>query len=64
MLAKSNINYEDIRCKLSFDLTIEIVSGTEFTGNIQIELPTGNIITNGISNYKEVNFNDIIFKRN
>ena len=59
-----DLSYEDIQCKLTFDVTIELVSGTEFTGTITVDLPSGNIITEGTSNYEKTDFTDIIFKRN
>ena len=39
ILANAGIKYEDITCKVSFDITIELVSGTKFTGNISLDLP-------------------------
>ncbi len=64
ILKKAGINYEDIKCKVSFDLNIELASGTTFTGNITLDLPSGNILEAGTSNYEKINFDDIIFKRN
>jgi len=40
MLSKLNLKHEDIKCKVSFDLIIELASGTKFTGNIALDLPT------------------------
>lgn len=64
ILAKAGLNYEDITCKIYFDMIIELVSGTKFTGNIALDLPTGNILTTGTSDYEKTDFKDIIFKRN
>lgn len=40
ILAKAGLTYEDIACKVSFDMTIELASGTKFTGNIIVDLPS------------------------
>ncbi len=64
ILGKNGINYEEIKFKISFDITIEIVSGTKFTGRIEMELPREDITTKGMTDYKKTNFNDVIFKRN
>ena len=39
ILEKAGIKYEDITCKVSFDITIELASETKFTGNISLDLP-------------------------
>ena len=64
ILSKINLGYDDIKCKISFDLTIELTNGTKFTGNIPLELPVGNIVNTGISNYEKTDFKDIVLKRN
>lgn len=40
ILSKINLENKDIACKISFDLSIELESGTKFTGNIKIDLPS------------------------
>lgn len=64
ILSKIGITEDDIKCKVSFDITIEIVSGNKFTGTISLEMPVGNIITAGTSSYEKTDFSDVIFKRN
>lgn len=64
MLSKIGINYEDITCRVSFDVTIELASNTKFTGNISLNLPSGNILEAGTSSYEKTDFRDVIFKRN
>ena len=39
ILRTAGFNYEDITCKVSFDIIIEIASGTKFTGNISLDMP-------------------------
>ena len=64
ILAKSGLNYDNIKCKVNFDMVIELASGIKFTGNIAINLPTGNILIDGTSEYEKRDFKDVIFKRN
>ena len=64
MLSKVGITNEDIKCKVSFDIMIELVSGTKFTGTVTLELPIGDITTSGTTNYEKKDFSDVIFKRN
>ena len=64
ILAKNGIVYNDIKFKISFDIIIELISGTKYTGTVQMELPVGNIIQEGTSNKEKIDFSDVIFKRN
>ncbi len=64
ILSEIGVTQDEIKCKVSFDITIELVSGNKFTGTISLELPVGNIITAGTSNYEKTDFSDVIFKRN
>ncbi len=63
ILSKAGLTNEDIKCKVSFDITIELVSETKFTGTVTLELPIGDVITSGTTNYEKKDFSDIIFKR-
>ena len=64
LLSKMGLTYEDIKCKITFDITIELTDGTEFSGTITIDLPSGDITKTGTSNYEKKDFTDVIFKRN
>lgn len=61
LLNISDVNLDDIKFKLSFDIVIETNLRT-YRGRKTIELPNGNIKENGIDNYLN-NGEDIIFKR-
>lgn len=37
---KFGLTYEDIKCKISFDVNIELASGIIYTGNILLDLPS------------------------
>lgn len=61
LLNKVNILSEDIKTTISFDLIIELESKVSFKTNIQMDLPVGNIETDGYAN-SEITKN-IVFKR-
>lgn len=63
ILGKAGIEYEKIKYKISFDVNIELASGIKFTGNIKLDMPSGDILLEGISKYEKTEFRDIIFKR-
>lgn len=63
LLAKANIKNEDIKCKVSFDITIELKSEKKYKGTITLELPEGNILKNGQESLEITNFDDVVFKR-
>lgn len=64
LLSQTDVNYSELECKVSFDLSIKLKSETIYTGNVVLNLPAGNIIEEGISHYEKTNLKDIIFKRN
>ena len=63
LLAKANIKNEEIKFKISFDLTIELKSEKKYKGTITLELPEGNILKNGQESLEITNFDDVVFKR-
>jgi len=60
LLNRIGINSEDIKAKISFDMTIELESGKTFKSNIVLEIPTGDILTEGVSKQHVEN---LVFKR-
>lgn len=58
-----DVKYEDIKCRSIFDITIELVSGTKYTGTVKLDMPYENILSTGKSKYEKTEFKDIIFKR-
>lgn len=63
LLAKGNANLEDLNYKLSFDIIIETNRNIKYKGTISIDLPTGNIGTEGKAQLEKTDFSDVIFKR-
>lgn len=63
LLAKGNANSEDFNYKLSFDVVIETSRDIKYKGTISIELPTGDVQTQGKTQLEKTDFSDVIFKR-
>lgn len=63
LLAIAGINSEDINIKVSFDLIIETESNHKFKANIVLDLPTGNILEEGVGSLEDTELENIIFKR-
>ena len=63
LLNKAKIVQEDIEIKASFDIIIETVSGKVFKSNIEVNLPEGDIIKEGVTMTKHTNSSEFIFKR-
>lgn len=63
LLDKVGITYEEIKSKVSFDLTINLESGISFKANIELKLPVGDIAKEGSSSLEITDMKDIVFKR-
>ena len=63
LLKKANIDNESLKIKLSFNLTIKLESWKEYQAEVNIELPTGNVVENGNTSTEITDLKDIVFKR-
>ena len=63
LLDKAGIKSEDINFKISFDLIIETESNHKFKANIVLDLPTGNILEEGVGTLEDTELENVIFKR-
>lgn len=63
LIGKTSVSIEQIKCRISFDITIELVSEKKYKANIELELPSGDIINQGKSSIEKTDFSDVIFKR-
>lgn len=63
LLAKAGIKAEDIDFTVTFDLIIETESDHKFKANITLDLPTGNILEEGVGTSEDTNLSNVIFKR-
>ena len=63
LLNRVGINNDNIKFKISFYIVINLESDVTFTGKIELELPVGDITTQGTTNLDKTNTEDIVFKR-
>ena len=49
--------------KITFDLIIEIESNHKFKANITLDLPTGNILQDGVGTLEDTELEKVVFKR-
>ena len=64
LLGKMNINEESLRTKITFDMAIELNSGTKFKAeSIEVEIPIDDITKEGTTSLEITNLDSIIFKR-
>ena len=63
LLAKGNVNPDDLNYTLSFDIIIETNRNIKYKGTVSLYLPTGNIETDGKAQMEKTDFSDVIFKR-
>lgn len=63
LLKVANVNEEDLKAKLSFDLTITTEDGKEYKANITLDVPVEDVVENGTASKEITNLDDIVFKR-
>lgn len=63
LLGKAEITNEELNCTISFDLSIESKSGKKYKTRITLEMPKGNLIQEGTTNYQISGTDELVFKR-
>lgn len=63
LLKKLNINNDDLKATINFDITIELDSGKSFKGTYDIDIPIEDIVSNGQTAVEITDFKDTVFKR-
>lgn len=63
LLAKLGLGKDDIKFTIAFDLIIETGSEIKYKTNIELELPAGNILKEGVSTHEDTELEGIVFKR-
>ena len=63
LLEKAGIDIENVKLEVSFDLIIETALGYNFKSNVKLDLPTGNILQDGVSTKEDSELTNVIFKR-
>lgn len=62
LLNRLQITSEEIRKTITFDMYIELVGGNTFKTTISLEMPTGDIVNDGV-NTNEIDLSKLVFKR-
>ena len=62
LLEKLDITNEDIKFDISFDIVIT-VDNCSYRGNMNLQLPCGDIIEEGTCSLEKTEFSDVVFKR-
>lgn len=63
LLKKANIKLDDIKMKLTFDLTIKLEGKKDYKTTISLDLPNENVIEEGVASTEKTDLESFIFKR-
>ncbi|MBO5479528.1 MAG: hypothetical protein J6A04_07670 [Clostridia bacterium] len=63
LLGKLGLTNEDVTFTISFDLSIELKSDKNYKAKVTLELPKGNLATEGTTNYQISGTEELVFKR-
>ncbi len=63
LLQKCGVTSSDLNINLNFDLTLNLENENSYKTNINLTLPTGDVISNGTTSIELTNLDDIIFKK-
>lgn len=63
LLQLSNVKEEDIQTKITFNIIITLTTGRKYQANVEINIPTEEIIEKGTNGIEITDLNDVIFKR-
>lgn len=63
LLAKSGVNNEDLKAKLTFDFVIKTESGREYSTNVSLDIPIGDVVGQGTTSMENTDMSQYIFKR-
>lgn len=63
LLNKLGLTNEDIEFTISFDMIIKLSSGNIFKTTITLDLPTGDIVKEGVSTTENNDLSKLVFKR-
>ena len=63
ILQKLSITSEELKAKVSFDITIKLVSEKQYKATISLELPIDDVVQEGTTSLEKTDMEDVIFKR-
>lgn len=62
LLKITNVRQEDLKVNISFDIAIDVLNKNTYQATVNLELPVGNIITEGTTNLEITDLSDVVFK--
>ena len=62
-IKKLSISNDDLKFKVSFDISINLDSNKSYKANMSLELPVGNVVDDGIQSQENTDFKNLVFKR-
>lgn len=62
-LKKLNINNDDLKFKVSFDMYVNLNSGKSYKSVISLDFPVDDVVDGGIKSREYTDLKDIVFKR-
>ena len=63
LLKKLSVNNDDLKFKISFDITINLDSKKSYKANMSLDLPIGNVVDDGMQSTENNDLDSIVFKR-
>lgn len=63
LLNKINVSEEEVEFKVSFDITIQTDRNKYKTSINNLEMPSGNLIEDGTTQFEKTDMSDLVFKR-
>lgn len=63
LLKKLNVNDDDLKFKVTFDICITLNSGKAYKSNISLELPVNDVVNQGTQSTELTDLENIVFKR-
>lgn len=63
LLKKLNINNDDLKFKVSFDIFITLNGGKTYKANMDLDLPINDVVNQGTQSMEYTDLKDIVFKR-
>lgn len=63
LLKKAEVNQEDLKTKLTFDLKLKLENGNEYKTTITLDFPVGNVVEEGTVGTEITEVKDFVFKR-
>ena len=63
LLKKLNVNNDDLKFKVSFDIYITLNGGKVYKSNVDLELPVNDVVNQGTQSMEYTDLENIVFKR-